>query len=157
MRNMFRWMVVGCLLLTGCADGGSPEAQGPKETETREQWTVSPVFETASGSKVRGEKNRAGILVHEENGLVVTQEIAKYMWLVWGDPEQLKKGATAEIYGMHREDGKRQLLHKASLNGPMHGADAMTLSGPTFPKKGLWKIEVVVDGESHATFVLDVK
>jgi hypothetical protein len=156
MANGWVGVMAALLLLAGCMNGGQ-SAEKPKAEQKQEQWTPSPVFETSTGSKAIGVKGKAGILVHEDNGLVVKEEVKKYMWLIWGDKEKLAKG-TVEIYGTHQVDKKRQLLHKDSnLVNPLHGADAATLSGPTFPKKGRWKIDVMVNGKPHASFVLNVK
>lgn len=101
-------------------------------------------------------KDKAAILVTDTENDQVHKEFQKYMWLIWGDREKLSQ-CTLEIYGTHQDDKKRQLLHHDRyLVNPLHGADVNSLSGPTFPKTGLWKIDVVLDGKHYTSFVLNV-
>jgi len=149
------WMVFSLLLL-GCSD---ETVSGQKQAvENQERWEQSPLFTTSTGSKAIGIKGKAAILVHEDQDFEVIAEYQKYMWLIWGNRQQLAQ-SNLEIYGTHQRSKERKLLHRDPRlsNLHHHGSDAVSLSGPTFPKTGLWKLDVYLNGKLHESFVIDVK
>ncbi|MEK5389022.1 hypothetical protein NSQ59_01375 [Margalitia sp. FSL K6-0131] len=137
-------------------------AHTPKPIQ-KEHWKVSPTFDRldkkgkiVSKNDVRGIKGKIGILDTE----IIAKDprtVAKMFWYVWGDPNELvskKLKATAT----HEATGEKFVVNETELQGPVYGenASALTIFKP-FPKKGLWKIDVSIDGHSYGSIVVNVK
>ncbi|MGV3463993.1 MAG: hypothetical protein ACO1OT_01705 [Heyndrickxia sp.] len=137
-------------------------AQIPKPIQ-KESWQVSPTFDLLDrdGSivyknRVRGIKGKIGLLDAE---FIAKDPRAgsKMFWYAWGNPDKLiNKELTATA--IHEETGEKFVVNETELQGPIYGADASALTSfKPFPKKGLWKLDVSVDGRPYGSIVVNVK
>ncbi|MBW5444776.1 hypothetical protein GE107_01695 [Cohnella sp. CFH 77786] len=84
------------------------------------------------------------------------EPVAKMFWYVWGD--SAVPGTRLTATAVSRDTGKRFLLNETTLNGPIYGADAHALTSfAPFPNKGLWRIDVALNGKPFGRFVVFVK
>ncbi|KQL52241.1 hypothetical protein AN964_00915 [Heyndrickxia shackletonii] len=137
-------------------------AHTPKPIQ-KEHWQVSPTFDLLDrdGSivyknRVRGIKGKIGFLDTE----FIAKDPragAKMFWYVWGDPDKLinkELKATAT----HEGTGEKFVVNETEIQGPVYGEDASALTTfKPFPKKGLWKIDVSIDGHPYGSIVVNVK
>jgi len=129
----------------------------------KEQWQVSPTFDLLDrdGSivyknRVRGIEGKIGFLDAE---FIANDPRAgsKMFWYAWGNPDKLinkELKATAT----HEETGEKIVVNETELQGPIYGAEASALTSfKPFPKKGLWKMDVSIDGRPYGSIVVNVK
>ncbi|MBS4174722.1 hypothetical protein [Bacillus sp. FJAT-49736] len=128
-----------------------------------EQWKVSPTFDLLDrdGSlvyknRVRGIKGKIGFLDTE---FIAKDPRAgsKMFWYVWGDYDKLAN-KTLKATAIHEGTGEKFVVNETELQGPIYGADASTLTSfKPFPKKGLWKMNISIDGKPYGSIVVNVK
>ncbi|WP_372632963.1 hypothetical protein [Cohnella sp.] len=83
--------------------------------------------------------------------------VSKVFWYLWGDPQRLS-GAYLVAEAVNLDTGKKFALNETRLNGPIYGADANAVTRfNRFPDKGVWRIDVELDGEPYGSIVVRVK
>jgi hypothetical protein len=135
-----------------------------QQKEKAQDWTLSPTFDLLNkdGSvvyhnAVRGVKGKIGFL---ENGMKIVagdqESVAKMFWYVWGKEQQLI-GKTLRATATHKETGESFLLNETTLQAPLYGENASALTSfQPFPKEGIWKLDIHIDGKYFASIVIDV-
>lgn len=132
--------------------------------EVEEDWPLSPTFDLYDRDgtliyrdRVRGVEGRIGFLDVGDFAATERETGAKMFWYVWGDPEQLvdkELVATA----VHQRTGETFILNRTKLMSGFYGADAHNLTQfEPFPLKGIWRIDVEIDGKPYGSIVIHVK
>ncbi|GIQ71176.1 DUF4871 domain-containing protein [Xylanibacillus composti] len=145
-------VLLACLLLTSCSQSESSvqhaagwEATGEIELsgilgETGEEFTTTWV----------GLEEKIAI----SNNPFYAGEQQKYMWLLWGEKEELvHKDFTVTATS---EEGEEMTLVESRLGGENWGATASFPSSIALPSAGLWKLDAYVDGSLFSTIVVPV-
>lgn len=137
-------------------------AHTPKPIQM-EHWQISPTFDLLDrdGSivyknRVRGIKGKIGFLDTE---FIAKDPRAgsKMFWYVWGDQDKLLN-KELKATATHEGTGEKFAVNETELQGPIYGVDASALTSfKPFPKKGLWKIEVSIEGKPYGSIVVNVK
>ncbi|MGK7377336.1 DUF4871 domain-containing protein [Planococcus sp. 1R117A] len=151
--------IIGLIVLTGCA--GSSDKNSKIEAEEMikvENWKESPLFESNNFSMI-GQEGRAGFIYeNSEVDRFYTNRINKYMWHFWGSEEELS--GAFQVIGTH-EKRKEPIVVVPEREGqsslsPNNGADHHIPSNMALPKKGLWKLDVVIDDKIIGTVFVEV-
>ncbi|GAA0470503.1 hypothetical protein GCM10008935_28020 [Alkalibacillus silvisoli] len=115
---------------------------------------TSPTF-SSHGQTMIGQENKIGFIYGEDIPLIAGEE-QKYMWHLWGEPEELE--GKFEVIGTNEETGKRvNVFETEKLGGPNNGADAHAPSSFSLPSSGIWELEAHVGNERFETLVVEVK
>ncbi|WP_054949300.1 hypothetical protein [Numidum massiliense] len=136
------------------------------DVSSRHGWKVSPRFDLLDkdGSVVypkgvRGIEGKVGFLDNGDVSIVAgaSETVAKMFWYVWGDSKKLV-GKQLLATAVHEETGEAFTLDRSELTNGLYGEDAHALTTfAPFPRKGLWRIDINIDGTHFASFVVNVK
>jgi len=109
-------------------------------------------------SRLRGIEGKIGYTEYEGGFIANSGEsVAKVFWFVWGDRKELRD-AKLVAKGKNLNTGETVVVNESRLNNPLYGADASTVTAfNLFPSKGIWRIDVELDGVPFASIVTRVK
>ncbi len=137
--------------------------------EENQQWDISPEFETATGDKLIGQKNKVGIVGPEfEAG-----EVNKWLWHFWGDEQTIKNG-NFKVVAINKDTGEKEMAlvtgastanerkvwaHEKLSYSPngVRGSDSSQPSNMSLSKAGIWRLEVYLGTELFGSIVVNVK
>jgi len=147
-------------LLSDLRSGGVP-GNGPSEHSAE----ISPLFDLLEedGSvvyedRLRGIEGKIGFSEYP-GGFIAKDEmrVSKVFWYAWGDPRTLiGSKLVAKAYNL--DTGKRIQLDVSELRGAITGADAHAVTQfKEFPEKGIWRIDIELNGEPYGSIVVPVK
>lgn len=160
------------LLIAGCSQDNNEKANiNTKEDVSKEnqQWDISTEFETPTGDKLIGQKDKVGII----GGVFKAGDIEKWLWHLWGDEQTIKSG-NFKVVGINKDTGEKEMVlitdagtaneRKVwsygeldySPNG-VRGSDSSRPSNLSFSKAGIWRLEVFIGDEHFGSIVVDVK
>ncbi|MCH7323285.1 hypothetical protein LZ480_15520 [Solibacillus sp. MA9] len=162
------------LLIAGCSQDNKEKTNINSNkvdtvSEENQQWDLSPEFETSTGEKLIGQKNKVGIIEGEFKAGV----IEKWLWHLWGDGQTIKSG-NFKVVAINKDTGEKEkvLITDAgtsnerkvwsygeldySPNG-VRGSDSSRPSNVSFSKVGIWRLEVFIGDERFGSIVVDVK
>ncbi|MGE7768205.1 hypothetical protein [Peribacillus sp. NPDC096540] len=162
------------LLIAGCSQDNKENAnvntkKASSASEENQQWDLSPEFETSTGDKLVGQKDKVGIVGPEFKA----GEVNKWLWHFWGD-EQTIKGGNFKVVAINKDTGENEMALVTdagtanerkvwnyeelaySPNG-VRGSDSSRPSNISLPKAGIWRLEVFIGTERFGTIVVDVK
>ncbi|MBZ5752612.1 DUF4871 domain-containing protein [Metabacillus rhizolycopersici] len=162
------------LLIVGCSQDNKENANvnttnASSVSEENQQWDLSPEFETSTGDKLVGQEGKVGII----GGEFKAGDINKWLWHFWGDEKTIKSG-NFKVVAVNKDTGEKEkvLVTDAgtanerkvwnygeldySPNG-IKGSDSSRPSNLSFPKAGIWRLEVFIGAERFGTIVIDVK
>ncbi len=129
-------------------------------------WNPSPKFDLLGQDgrvvypdRLRGIEGKIG---YSENYDMVAQSretVAKIFWYVWDDSASKDRNLKQLVAtAVNLDTGERFELDKTGLQGPIYGADAHGLTSfHPFPSKGMWRVDVVIDGELYGQINVPVK
>ncbi|MBM7553967.1 DUF4871 domain-containing protein [Thalassobacillus pellis] len=139
------------------AGEASIDQQAPMDEDS---WEESALFQRDDKDKgtykIRLGSN--GKLAAMEFEPVKADTPLKYMWLFWGDKEDIKD-SSLKIIGRHKESMQmetlfeQQLSHLAGIYGAVHHIP----SNVTLPHEGVWRLEVYMDEELYGYIVIQTK
>lgn len=161
-------------LIAGCSQDIKEKANvNPNKvnsvSEENQHWDISPEFETSTGDKLVGQKNKVGII----GGEIKTGVIEKWLWHLWGDEQTIKNG-NFKVVAIYKDTGEKEkvLITDAGTanerkvwsygeldynpNG-VRGSDSSRPSNLSFSKAGIWRLEVFIGDERFGSIVVDVK
>ncbi|RUS46891.1 hypothetical protein [Cohnella sp. AR92] len=129
-----------------------------EEASTKSNWKAAPAFELESisgegetfSSSWIGDPGKVAVM----NNAFRAGETQKYMWLFWGEEEELV-GQTFKIVA-NSERGDSETIFEGKLGGENFGATASSPSGLSIGSKGLWKLDAYVGDRLHGSFVVEV-
>lgn len=134
--------------------------------EPAQPWSVSPTFDLRDRDgtvvypdRVRGIQGKIGFLDNGDLVAKARENVSKMFWYVWNEDADVQlTGKRLTATAVHQETGISFLLNETELQGPIYGADAHALTAfEPFPAKGLWRIDVYIDGELYGQIVVPVK
>jgi hypothetical protein len=116
----------------------------------------SPIFQLGI-QRVRGIEGKLGYMEPYDIVANSYETVSKIFWYAWGDPEKLSSASlTATAFNL--STGQKFTVNQTTLQGPFNGADAHAVTHFTpFPSKGLWKMDISLNGEPYASIVVPVK
>ncbi len=82
-------------------------------------------------------------------------ERQKYMWHLWGDPEELN-GDLKVTATHHKSNNEVTVIESLPLASANNGADAHVPSMMSLPKSGMWKLDAFVDEQLHGSVFVKV-
>jgi hypothetical protein len=144
-------LMVAVTLMTGCLNKEvSGTSQDWKETGTLELTTKNDKGEEIKARWI-GQEGRLAM----SNNPFVAGEKQKYMWLLWGNKNELvgkafKVTATSQT-------GEEITVVESVLGGTNLGATAASPSSNVLQKKGLWKLNAYVVDKLHGTLIIKVQ
>ncbi|KAA0542155.1 hypothetical protein FZW96_21440, partial [Bacillus sp. BGMRC 2118] len=123
------------LILTGCTD---------------EKWEESSIFQSGSYEMI-GLKDQLGFIYDDsEASRFYPYKEQKYMWHLWGNPEELS--GDLKVIGTHYGSKEEvAVIAGLPLGGAHNGADAHTPSMMSLPKSGMWKLDAYVNDRLHGS------
>lgn len=126
-----------------------------KKPVSIDEWKVSPTFESGSYTMI-GEEGKIGFIY--DDGEVVRfypNKKQKYMWHIWGKPEEIN--GTLTVVGTSKETGETVNVIKArSIGGPNNGADGHSPSLMTLPSTGLWRLDAYIGEKLFGSIIVEV-
>ncbi|MBN2910829.1 DUF4871 domain-containing protein [Polycladomyces sp. WAk] len=147
------------LFLAGCTHAESTVTIDKKPKAATQalskQWRASPTFSvTSNGITVQwiGEKGRVAVT----NFPFIAGQTQKYMWLFWGNENEII-GKDYKVIATSDRGIQKTVLSGQSLNGPIWGATASSPSLITLPTKGMWRLDAYVNDQLHGTIFVEVK
>jgi len=154
---LFILTILLSLALLGCSNEGTDNENNTKS------WKESSTFEV-NNQVMYGKKGKFGIF--KENGyepepeFIAGKQGRLYGVYFWGDEELVGKKYRMEA--TYQDNGETKTLYRKEItenNHPSIEADAQ--SGAKFgfdeDEAGLWRIDVMVDDELYASFVIRVE
>lgn len=140
-------LLVGCSFSDDLMEHDLPSLTTPEKP--------SSLFDS-NGYSLIGEKGEIGFIYDEtETMRFYPNKIQKYMWHLWGNPEELH--GDFFVKGKHIQTGEQvNVLYVPRLGGPINGADAHTPSHMSLPLPGLWKLEAYVGNMLHGSIIVEV-
>ncbi len=162
MKIIVKILFLSTLILTGCSDTATDPNPQNSVTAENDTWEESPVFElTATDSnnqkitnKFRGKKGHIAFT----NGAFVVGKPHKYMWLFWGNADELV-GKKVRIVAESKNTGTKidiPLLYD-HLGGENWGATAHLPTNISLPSEGLWRLNVFIDDKLFGQIIVQVK
>jgi hypothetical protein len=162
------------LLISGCSQDNKDKAnvntkKVSSASEENLQWDISPEFETSTGDKLVGQKDKVGIVGSEFKA----GEVNKWLWHFWGD-EQTIKGGNFKVVAINKDTGEKEMAlvtdagtvnerkvwnYEELSYSPkgVRGSDSSRPSNMSLSKAGIWRLEVFIGAERFGTIVVDVK
>ena len=132
-------LVLGLVFFVGCAN---------------EEWEESGIFESGS-YKMIGVEDKIGFIYDSEVTRFYPDKENKYMWHLWGNPENLK--GNLKVTATHNQSNEQvTVIEGLPLAGAHNGADAHTPSMMSLPKSGMWKLDAYVDDQLHGSVFVKV-
>jgi hypothetical protein len=139
------------LILAGCSN---------EETTISKGWSVTPTLELKTknekGEEITakwiGETGRVAI----NNNPFIKGKAQKYMWLLWGNQNDLV-GKSFKVIATSEKGEEKTVLSELSLGGSNWGAQASHPSMITLPTLGLWKLDAFVENKLHGTIIVKVQ
>ncbi|GGB71928.1 hypothetical protein [Fictibacillus barbaricus] len=170
MKKYSQFLIV-CLVFSFTFTGCSTHM-----TSVSKDWQVSPTFKVNNYVMV-GEEGRLGFIVgpfQSKKGELLDKQPfiagkgSKFMWHLWGKPEELKgkfkveavnqKGERQKVLIINSKKTYEFVWHYPSVGGRNNGADAHVPSGMIFPKEaGLWRLNVYIGNELFGNIVVEVE
>jgi hypothetical protein len=142
--------VIFVVILTGCKDNVSSITTSVwKESGTVELTTTNEKGEQIK-AKWLGEQGRLAI----SNSPFYAGKKQKYMWLLWGEKEELV-GNTLKVTAIS-ENGDEETIWESNLGGTNWGATASSPSSLILKTNGLWQLKAFVDNKLHGTIIVKV-
>ncbi|MEH7126553.1 hypothetical protein V7127_25515 [Bacillus sp. JJ1773] len=160
------------LLIAGCSQDNKEKANvntNEGVSEENQQWDISTEFETPTGDKLIGQKNKVGII----GGVIKAGDIEKWLWHLWGDEQTIKSG-NFKVVAVNKDTGEKEMVLTTdagtanerkvwsygqlvySPNG-VRGSDSSIPSNLSFSKAGIWRLEVFIGNKHFGSIVVDVK
>jgi hypothetical protein len=139
------------LLLTACTGDRS----------RNQDWQVSPTFDVivpkADGTQItytmRGQKEHLGFI----DSPFIAGKVNKYMWHLWGPPEQFSSITTRlKVIAVPQHGNEELVLVDSGLGGAHNGASAHAPSLLKLPRPGLWRLTALVDDKPFGEIVVEV-
>jgi hypothetical protein len=142
--------VMFVVILTGCKNN--------ELSITTSVWKESGIVELTTTNE-KGEQIKAQWL-GEQGKLAISNspfyagKKQKYLWLLWGEPEELV-GNTLKVTAIN-ENGDDEIIWESNLGGTNWGAAASSPSTLIFKTSGLWQLNAYVDNKLHGTIIINV-
>ncbi|GAA3403090.1 DUF4871 domain-containing protein [Paenibacillus hodogayensis] len=115
-------------------------------------WKVSPSFRSGA-YEMLGIPQRIGLI---DAGGFIAGKSNKYMWHVWGNPEELQGEFTVQAV-RQGSDRMIPLFSADGLGSALNGADAAIPSMLTLPEPGMWRLMAFIGGRLEGSVVVDVQ
>ncbi|SEC61488.1 hypothetical protein [Paenibacillus sp. GP183] len=149
MRNFIGFMLL-VLILAGCSNEATTISKG---------WSVTPTIDLKINNekgeelsdKWIGETGRLAI----SNNPFIEGKAQKYMWLLWGNQNDLV-GKSFKVIATSEKGEEKTVLSDRTLGGSNWGAQASLPSMITLPTLGLWKLDAFVENKLHGTIIVKV-
>ena len=162
-------IVAGCLLAIPQFPKLAAEAERalahwfhPTPAKPIQEWDPSPKFDLPGRDgpdRLRGIEGKIGFLGNDDIVAQSRESVTKIFWYVWDDSASRDRPLKQLVAtAVNLDTGKRFELDRTVLQGPIYGADAHGLTSfHPFPSKGMWRVDVSIDGEPYGQFIVPVK
>jgi len=139
----------------------------PTPVKPVQVWNPSPKFDLLDRDgrvvypdRLRGIEGKIGYSENFFDMVAQSREsVAKIFWYVWDDSASKDRALKHLVAtAVNLDTGKRFELDRTALQGPIYGADAHGLTSfQPFPAKGMWRVDITIDGEPYGQIVVPVK
>jgi hypothetical protein len=154
MRMAGLRMVVVQVMVLALLAGCRMAEKSPSAAEWKETGTIQLTAAKDKGERIKADWIGVQGILAISNSPFIAGKNQKYMWLLWGNKEELA-GKTLKVIATS-QTGEELAVVESVLGGENWGAAASSPSTVGLPTEGLWKLDAYVDEKLHDTLIVKV-